>query len=139
MKDQHLPGQHVTDCQTRLFMKSRQTDTPTIAAAKGAFSSATAYRIEADPRLASQKKTPRRIFCCARRGFTKCAVDTWRGPKQHRTDSFSAAFRNLNRDAQEDLTRRYEDLVRHYGMQPTRNNPGVASKQMAKQGRFCYH
>jgi hypothetical protein len=27
-------------------------------------------------------------------------------------------------NAQEDLTRRYEGLVRHYGMQPTRNNPG---------------
>jgi hypothetical protein len=26
----------------------------------------------------------------------------------------------------EDLTLRYEDLVAHYGMMPTRNNPGVA-------------
>src|SRR5262249_18715272 len=49
-----------------------------------------------------------------------------RVPQQHRSDSLSAAFRNLDRNAQEDLTRRYEDLVRHYGMQPTRNNPGVA-------------
>jgi hypothetical protein len=24
-KDQHLPGRHITDCQTRLCMKSRQT------------------------------------------------------------------------------------------------------------------
>jgi len=47
-------------------------------------------------------------------------------PKNHRSDSLSAAFRNLSRDAQEDLTRRYEELVRHYGMEPTRNNPGVA-------------
>jgi hypothetical protein len=59
MKDQHLPGQHVTDCQTRLFMKSRQTNTPAIAAAKAGFSRATAYRIEADPRLPSQKEKPR--------------------------------------------------------------------------------
>jgi hypothetical protein len=38
----------------------------------------------------------------------------------------SAAFRNLDRDAQEDLTRRYQGLMRHYEMTPTRNNPGVA-------------
>jgi len=47
-------------------------------------------------------------------------------PEQHRSDSLSAAFRNLDRDAQEDLTRRYQALCAHYRMTPTRNNPGVA-------------
>jgi hypothetical protein len=47
-------------------------------------------------------------------------------PREHRTDSLSAAFKNLNRDAQLDFTKRYNDLCRHYGMQATRNNPGVA-------------
>jgi hypothetical protein len=47
-------------------------------------------------------------------------------PEQHRTDSLSAAFRNLDKEARDDLTRRYEELVAHYGMEPTRNNPGVA-------------
>jgi transposase InsO family protein len=47
-------------------------------------------------------------------------------PEQHRSDSLSAAFRNVDRDTQEDLTRRYEELCAHYGMAPTRNNPGVA-------------
>ncbi len=47
-------------------------------------------------------------------------------PLQHRTDSLSAAFRNLDRDAQVDLTTRYEALCAHYGMEPTRNNTGVA-------------
>jgi hypothetical protein len=47
-------------------------------------------------------------------------------PKQHRSDSLSAAFRNLEPEAKEDLTRRYEALCAHYGMTPTRNNPGVA-------------
>lgn len=47
-------------------------------------------------------------------------------PREHRTDSLSAAFRNLDRDAQEDLTRRYEGLCEHYRMTPTRNNAGVA-------------
>ena len=47
-------------------------------------------------------------------------------PLEHRSDSLSAAFRNLDHDAQEDLTRRYQALMRHYDMTPTRNNPGVA-------------
>src|SRR6202048_3849841 len=47
-------------------------------------------------------------------------------PQQHRSDSLSAAFCNLDRDAQEDLTRRYEELCAHYGMMPSRNNRGVA-------------
>jgi len=40
-------------------MSLRQTETPVIAAAKAGLSVATAYRIEQDPRLPSQKKTPR--------------------------------------------------------------------------------
>ena len=47
-------------------------------------------------------------------------------PHEHRSDSLSAAFRNLDRNAQEDLTQRYQALMRHYGMTPTRNNLGVA-------------
>ena len=49
-----------------------------------------------------------------------------RAPLQHRSDSLSAAFRNLDRDAREDLTRRYEALCAHYRMAPTRNNRGLA-------------
>ena len=41
-------------------MKSRQSHhAPSVAAAKAGFSTATAYRIEADPRLPSQKTKPR--------------------------------------------------------------------------------
>src|SRR5215207_11271153 len=40
-------------------MNSRQSNVPAIAAAKAGFSTATAYRIEADPWLPSQKKKPR--------------------------------------------------------------------------------
>ncbi len=47
-------------------------------------------------------------------------------PEQHRTDSLSAAFRNLDADAKRDLTERYEALCLHYGMTPTRNNLGVS-------------
>jgi hypothetical protein len=47
-------------------------------------------------------------------------------PCEHRSDSLSAAFRNLDKIAQDDLTRRYEALMCHYAMTPTRNNPGLA-------------
>jgi len=47
-------------------------------------------------------------------------------PKEHRSDSLSAAFRNLDADARQDLTQRYRDLMRHYAMEPSRNNKGVA-------------
>jgi transposase InsO family protein len=228
-------------------MKSRQSNVPVIAAAKAGFSTATAYRIEADPRLPSQKKTPRgrrrpdplaglweseivpmleaapgiravAIFeeICRRdprlapgvRRTLERRIAGWRAlngpnrdvifrqehppgrmglsdftdmvglgvtiagepfdhrlyhfrlafsgfehahvvlggesfvalaeglqnalwalggvPEQHRSDSLSAAFCNLDRVAQEDLTRRYEELCAHYGMTPSRNNRGVA-------------
>jgi transposase InsO family protein len=193
-------------------MKSRQSTVPAIAAAKAGFSTATAYRIEADPWLPSQKKKPRgrrrpdplagvwdseivpmlkaapgiravAIFeeLCRRdpgialgvRRTLERRIAGWRAlngpnrdvifrqehppgrmglsevlggesfvalaeglqnalwalggvPEQHRSDSLSAAFRNLDREAQEDLTRRYEELCAHYGMTPSRNNRGVA-------------
>ena len=61
-----------------------------------------------------------------RKGYrTPCG--RWAGvPEQHRSDSLSAAFRNLDADAREDLTKRYEAFCAHYGMTPTRNNPGVS-------------
>jgi hypothetical protein len=52
-------------------------------------------------------------------------------PREHRSDSLSAAFRNLDREAREDLTRRYDALCVHYGMEPTRNNRGVAHENGA--------
>ena len=55
-------------------------------------------------------------------------------PLEHRSDSLSAAFRNLDRDAQEDLTQRYQALVRHYAVTPTRNNLGVAHENGSIEG-----
>ena len=228
-------------------MSFRQTETPTIAAAKAGFSTATAYRIEQDPRLPSQKKAPhgrrrrdplatvwdsevvpllksapglrpvaifdeiqrchpelgagvrrtleRRIrtwralngaerdvifrqehspgrmglsdftemgdhdisiagvpldhrlyhfrlafsgwehahvvlggesFVALAEGLQNALWALGRAPLQHRSDSLSAAFRNLDDDARQDQTRRYEALCAHYRMLPTRNNRGVA-------------
>lgn len=47
-------------------------------------------------------------------------------PATHRSDSLSAAFRNLDADSRADLTRRYDALCAHYRMEPTRNNRGEA-------------
>ena len=47
-------------------------------------------------------------------------------PREHRSDSLSAAFRNLDKDAHIDLTQRYQALCEHYGMIASRNNPGLA-------------
>lgn len=45
-------------------------------------------------------------------------------PFNHRTDSLSAAFKNLNKDEKEDMTKAYSALCCHYHMQASRNNPG---------------
>ncbi|HEY2257034.1 MAG TPA: IS21 family transposase [Variovorax sp.] len=52
-------------------------------------------------------------------------------PREHRSDSLSAAFRNLEHETEADLTSRYEAMCAHYGMQPTRNNRGVAHENGA--------
>jgi hypothetical protein len=46
-------------------------------------------------------------------------------PHQHRTDHLSAAFKNLTKEAREDMTERYELFCEHYSMDPTRNNLGA--------------
>jgi len=53
----------------------------------------------------------------------------WRlggNPYEHRTDSLSAAFKNLSSNEQQDITERYEELCSHYNMKATRNNRGVS-------------
>ena len=52
-------------------------------------------------------------------------------PGEHRTDSLSAAYRNLTRDEAEDATRRYDALCGHYSLIASRNNPGEAHENGA--------
>jgi len=52
-------------------------------------------------------------------------------PLEHLSDSLSAKFRNLPRDAAQDQTRRYEALCAHYAMRPTRDTAGVAHENGA--------
>src|ERR1700732_3214099 len=56
-------------------------------------------------------------------------------PREHRSDSLSAAFRNLAKPDAEDLTRRFEALVSHFGMVARRNNRGVAHANAAIASR----
>lgn len=50
-------------------------------------------------------------------------------PKEHRTDSLSAAFNNLAEKTE--LTKRYKDLCRHYKLSATRNNLGLSHENGA--------
>lgn len=53
----------------------------------------------------------------------------WRlggSPWEHRTDSLSAAFKNLIAAEQQDLAVNYKAFCRHYNMYASRNNPGVS-------------
>ena len=52
-------------------------------------------------------------------------------PREHRSDSLSAAYRNLDPDQREDATVRYAALCAHYGMAPTRNNRGESHENGA--------
>jgi hypothetical protein len=242
-----MPGRHINDHQMRLFMKSRMTDELSVAAARAGISVASAYRIESDPRLPSQRTMPRsrrrpdplaNIFDAEVVPMLEAApglraigvfeelkrrhpelqpnvrrtlerrIRAWRAqhgpdqeiifrqihepgrmglsdftemgdlnigiagaalehrlyhfrlacsgfehahvilggesyvalaeglqnalwalggvPLEHRSDSLSAAFRNLDREARADLTQRYEALCAHYRMDVSRNNRGIA-------------
>ena len=54
-----MPSSHITDHQVRLYMRLRQNNALQAAAAKAGFSTATAYRVEADPQFPSSKKKRR--------------------------------------------------------------------------------
>lgn len=54
-------------------------------------------------------------------------------PEEHRTDSLSAAFNNLAEH--QELTKRYADLCRHYGMRASRCNPGQSHENGSIESR----
>jgi hypothetical protein len=56
-------------------------------------------------------------------------------PEEHRTDSLSAAFRNLSAVEQNDLTKRYASLCAHYEMRATRCNPGESHENGSIEAR----
>ncbi len=58
------------------------------------------------------------------------------GPREHRTDSLSAAFKNLADE--EDFTARYAALLEHYGMRGTRNNRGLGHENGSVESSHRY-
>lgn len=56
-------------------------------------------------------------------------------PGEHRTDSLSAAYRNLDAEAAKDVTNRYDAFCAHYGMLASRNNPGEAHENGAVEAQ----
>jgi hypothetical protein len=54
-----VPGRPVTDQQVRLYMQDRLVHTQRVAAARAGFSERTARRLDADPRLPSQRRPER--------------------------------------------------------------------------------
>ena len=73
-------------------------------------------------------------FVALAEGDAERPVGTRRNATKHRTDSLSAAFRNLDSQAQDDLTRRYDELCAHYRMVPARNNVGIAHENGSIEG-----
>ena len=57
-------------------------------------------------------------------------------PREHRTDSLSAAFKNLKQE--EDFTARYTALLDHYGMAGTRNNRGQSHENGSVESSHRY-
>ena len=57
-------------------------------------------------------------------------------PKEHRSDSLSAAFKNLTEE--EDFTARYSGLLEHYAMVGTRNNRGLGHENGSVESSHRY-
>jgi len=63
-------------------------------------------------------------FIALSQGLQNALHQSGGSPLEHRTDSLSAAYRNLGNHTNEDLTQMYQNLCQHYGIRPTRNNLG---------------
>ncbi len=63
-------------------------------------------------------------FTALAAGLQRALIRLGGVPQEHRTDSLSAAFKNLTEDEKKDITKRYKALCEHYGMVASRNNPG---------------
>jgi transcriptional regulator with XRE-family HTH domain len=59
-------------------------------------------------------------------GLEACLWSLGGVPRQHRTDHLGAAIRPLDSAGQAQARERYAAVMRHYGMEPTVNNAGIA-------------
>ena len=70
-------------------------------------------------------------FIALSEGLQNALFASGGAPKQHRTDSLSAAYRNLRGQRRKQLTDYYQELCDHYRLEPTRNNKGIAHENGA--------
>jgi hypothetical protein len=63
-------------------------------------------------------------FTALTEGMQEALWQLGAAPKTHRTDRLSAAYRNLADE--DDASAGYKAFCTHYGIEPTRNNPGVS-------------
>src|SRR5580704_5275742 len=127
-----MPNLHVTDRQVMLYMtRSQQTtrNPPRPWPASARYKSKLSYAGEPFPhrlyhfRLACSGWEHVRVilggesFSAVAEGLQDALWKLGGVPREHRTDSLSAAFKNLDRDAQLDFTKRYDDVptLRHGG------------------------
>lgn len=68
-------------------------------------------------------------FTALTEGLQEALWQLGAAPKTHRTDRLSAAYRNLADE--DDASRGYKAFCAHYGIEPTRNNAGVAHENGA--------
>jgi hypothetical protein len=59
------------------------------------------------------------------KGFQDALFEIQAIPEEHRTDNLSAATRKIDQNGR-DFTERYLALMKHYGVRPSKNNPGQA-------------
>lgn len=70
-------------------------------------------------------------FIALSEGLQNALAASGGSPREHRTDSLSAAYRNLGGRRDPALTELYERLCQHYHLQPSRNNRGIAHENGA--------
>lgn len=70
------------------------------------------------------------------RGMQNALWQAGGAPREHRTDSLSAAFKNLTEE--QDFTVRYTALLDHYEMAGTRNNRGVSNENGSVESSHRY-
>ncbi len=75
-------------------------------------------------------------FIALAEGLQNALVACGGAPRLHRTDSLTAAYHNSG--GKHRLTERYEALCRHYGLQSSRNNTGIAHENGSVESSHGY-
>lgn len=77
-------------------------------------------------------------FSALAQGLQEALWSLGGSPEEHRTDSLSAAFKNLSQEDRLDVTKRYDNLCKHYNVKATRNNRGKGHENGSVEGGHGY-